>query len=274
MNREQFQRLIHQKGIELYRDMPWRLDTRPYYVLVSELMLQQTQVGRVIPKFEQFIAVFPDEFALARASLAEVLVVWQGLGYNRRAQFLWRAARMIVDEFCGRFPNSDADLLRLPGVGKNTAGAIAAYAYNRPSVFIETNVRTVYLHHLFADADAVTDADIMQELLATLDRTHPRKFYWALMDYGTYLKSQGIKAHVRSRHYRIQSPLEGSVRQVRGQIIKVLAKHGALQDEQLRSLVATDERYPAALAGLERDNIVSVQAGRVTIVEAPFIDKT
>ena len=274
MNREQFQRLIHQKGIELYRDMPWRLDTRPYYVLVSELMLQQTQVGRVIPKFEQFIAVFPDEFALARASLAEVLVVWQGLGYNRRAQFLWRAARMIVDEFCGRFPNSDADLLRLPGVGKNTAGAIAAYAYNRPSVFIETNVRTVYLHHLFADADAVTDADIMQELLATLDRTHPRKFYWALMDYGTYLKSQGIKAHVRSRHYRIQSPLEGSVRQVRGQIIKVLAKHGALQDEQLRNLVAADERYPAALAGLERDNIVSVQVGRVTIVEAPFIDKT
>lgn len=274
MNREQFQRLIHQKGIELYRDMPWRLDTRPYYVLVSELMLQQTQVGRVIPKFEQFIAVFPDEFALARASLAEVLVVWQGLGYNRRAQFLWRAVRMIVDEFCGRFPNSDADLLRLPGVGKNTAGAIAAYAYNRPSVFIETNVRTVYLHHLFADADAVTDADIMQELLATLDRTHPRKFYWALMDYGTYLKSQGIKAHVRSRHYRIQSPLEGSVRQVRGQIIKVLAKHGALRDEQLRNLVAADERYPAALAGLERDNIVSVQAGRVAIVEAPFIDKT
>ena len=114
----------------------------------------------------------------------------------------------------------------------------------------------------------------MQELLATLDRTHPRKFYWALMDYGTYLKSQGIKAHVRSRHYRIQSPLEGSLRQVRGQIIKVLANHGALQDEQLRSLVAADERYPAALAGLERDNIVSVQAGRVTIVEAPFIDKT
>ena len=143
--------MLAQRGEELYRTMPWREDTRPYYVLVSELMLQQTQVPRVVPKFEAFIAVFPDEKALAAATLADVLKLWQGLGYNRRAKFLHEAAKMIVQEFGGVFPKSEADIMRLPGVGKNTAGAIIAYAFNMPSIFVETNVRTVYIHHFFAD---------------------------------------------------------------------------------------------------------------------------
>ena len=143
----QFRELVWQKGRELYRDMPWREDTRPYFVLVSELMLQQTQVSRVIPKFKEFIKHFPDERALASASLGDVLKQWQGLGYNRRAKYLHEAARMIVDEFGGEFPKDQKDMQRLPGVGKNTAGAIAAYSFNQPSVFVETNIRTVFIHH-------------------------------------------------------------------------------------------------------------------------------
>ncbi len=158
MNGDEFSRLIRQQGEELYRDMPWRRDTRPYYVLVSELMLQQTQVDRVIPKFGALINEFPNEKLLAQASLADVLRMWQGLGYNRRAKFLHEAAKKIVE--VGSFPDDETGLVSLPGVGKNTAGAIRAYAYNQPAIFIETNVRAVYIHHFFGDKDLVDDKEI------------------------------------------------------------------------------------------------------------------
>ena len=273
MNREQFQWLIHQKGIELYRDMPWRRDTRPYYILVSELMLQQTQVSRVIPKFEQFIATFPDEKALAGSSLADVLVLWQGLGYNRRAKYLWEAARMIVDEYAGQFPQTTYELLKLPGVGRNTAGALLAYVYNQPSIFIETNIRTVYIHHFFAEQDTIGDSEITTRLTETLDQSNPRRFYWALMDYGAHLKSQGVKTNARSKHYKKQSKLEGSVRQVRGQILRALNQYGQLSDVTLRGSIAAGERYLRARNGLVRDGIVSVEKGMITIAKADTIDK-
>lgn len=228
-------------------------------------MLQQTQVSRVVPKFEQFIARFPDEAALANASLAEVLALWQGLGYNRRAKFLWQAAQMVVGEFGGQFPQTAEDLLKLPGVGKNTAGAILAYAYNQPSVFIETNVRTVYLYHLFADKESVTDAEIHAALEATLDREHPREWYWALMDYGTHLKAQGVKTNARSKHYKKQSKLEGSVRQVRGQIVKALTEHEIVAEATLRALVHADARFDLATEGLVNDGIIENNRGNIKI---------
>lgn len=252
--------MLAQKGEELYRTMPWREDTRPYYVLVSELMLQQTQVPRVVPKFEAFIAVFPDEKALAAATLADVLKLWQGLGYNRRAKFLHQAAQMIVEEFGGVFPESEADILRLPGVGKNTAGAIIAYAFNMPSIFVETNVRTVYIHHFFADNFAVDDKEIIELLEDTIDRKQPRQFYQNLMDYGSWLKAQGVRNISQSRHYKKQSPLKGSVREVRGQIIKALSA-GSMNSDALRSVIGADERFDAALAGLLHDKLVSDAAG-------------
>ena len=263
---EQFQELIWQQAKQLHRDMPWRRDTRPYYVLVSELMLQQTQVPRVVPKFEQFIGVFPSEAALAQASLAEVLKLWQGLGYNRRSKFLHEAARMIVSEYDGVFPSDEANLLRLPGVGKNTAGAIRAYAFNQPSIFVETNIRTVYIHHFFADNNAVTDKEIIHQLEATLDREHPREFYWALMDYGTFLKAQGVKTSSQSAHYKKQSKLEGSLRQMRGRIIAALSSQTEFSDEALRTAVAADARYEPALAGLVKDDLVSIEPGIIRLV--------
>lgn len=261
MDVREFQELIWQKGRELYRDMPWRQDTRPYYVLVSELMLQQTQVDRVVPKFNAFIDRFPDEKTLANASLAEVLKLWSGLGYNRRAKFLHEAAKKIIADFDGVFPEDEESLLSLPGVGKGTAGAIITYAFNRPVTFIETNVRTVYFHHFFADSEGVTDTQLAPLIEATLDREHPREFYWALMDYGSWLKRSGAGRIQQSKHYKKQPPLKGSVREVRGQIIKALATSD-IPEETLRRHVQADERFIPALAGLIADGLVG-RAGDV-----------
>lgn len=263
---EEFADFLYETAAPLWRDMPWRSDTRPYYVLVSELMLQQTQVARVVPKFEAFIARFPDEAVLAKASLADVLRMWQGLGYNRRAKFLHDAVKMIVEEFAGTFPHSEADILRLPGVGKNTAGAIRAYAYNQPSLYIETNVRTVYTHHFFNDDFAVDDKQIIELLEQTLDTENPRGFYQALMDYGSWLKAHGVRNNSQSKHYKKQTPLAGSVREVRGQIVRELGSHD-LTETQLREKVDGDERFNEALFGLVRDGLVQRSRGQLHLTK-------
>lgn len=256
MDTNSFQHFIRERGDALYRDMPWRQDTRPYYVLVSEIMLQQTQVSRALPKFEAFIARFPDEAVLAAAPLAEVLTLWQGLGYNRRAKYLHDAARQIVSQR-GVFPNSRDDLMKLPGVGVNTAGAIMAYSYNQPVLFIETNIRTVYLHHFFVKEEMVEDAKILEVLARTIDHDQPREFYWALMDYGAWLKAQGVRNGSQSRTYRKQSPLAGSVREVRGAILRALAQEGSFSEQALRDHLVADARFTTALAGVERDGLVA-----------------
>lgn len=263
MDTEEFQRLLRQQGEELYRDMSWRQDTRPYYVLVSELMLQQTQVDRVIPKFEAFIAAFPSEHELAAASLADVLRLWQGLGYNRRAKFLHEAAKKIVE--LGAFPNTESELMALPGVGKNTAGAILAYAYNQPTLYIETNVRAVYIHHFFSTSELVDDKDILGLLEQTIDRDDPRGFYWAIMDYGSWLKKQGVLPS-RSRHYKKQAPLKGSVREIRGQIIKALTGSDHTENS-LRLQTTVDERFEPALAGLLADGLVTRTRGKLHLTK-------
>ena len=255
MNFADFQNLLRRRGDELYRDMPWRHDTRAYYVLVSELMLQQTQVARVEPKFREFIARFPDEPTLARASLAEVMVLWQGLGYNRRAKFLHAAATMITHEFDGVMPDTDTELRRLPGVGENTSGAIRAYTFNQPAIFIETNIRTVYIHYFFNGVVSVSDQQIRELLSKTIDRDNPRRFYQNLMDYGTWLKSQGVKNIAKSRHYKKQSALKGSVRELRGEIVRELLG-GARRTKEFEVFFAPDPRYRTALEGLLRDGLI------------------
>lgn len=262
MQIEEFKEIIWQKAHELYREMPWRQNTDPYFVLVSELMLQQTQVDRVIPKFEQFINRFPTVNDLAQASLAEVLQLWSGLGYNRRAKFLHEAAKMIAQDFNSEFPTTQKELISLPGVGKNTAGALLAYAFNQPSIFIETNVRTVYFYHFHGDSVEVSDAELQELVEQTIDHEHPREWYWALMDYGSYLKRNGAGQLTKSKHYKKQSPLKGSVREVRGLIVKELAKHDAT-DVELRQRLEADERYEKALAGLVADGLVVMSGQRL-----------
>ena len=262
MNTTEFQELVWEKARELYRDMPWRRDTRPYYVLVSEIMLQQTQVDRVIPKFEAFIAAFPDIAALSAAPLSAVVTLWSGLGYNRRAKFLHEAASKVVADYDGVIPDTLEALMTLPGVGVNTAGAIMAYSFNQPVTFIETNVRTVYFYHFFEGDALVTDRELRAVVEATADTEHPREWYWALMDYGAYLKARGVGRIDKSHHYKKQSALKGSVREVRGQIVKELAR-GGREKGALQEAIAADERFPDALAGLMRDGLVAETGGQL-----------
>lgn len=235
--------------------MPWRDNTDPYYVLVSELMLQQTQVDRVIPKFQLFMSTFPTIRDLAKASLAEVLIVWSGLGYNRRAKFLHEAAKRVVAEFQGAIPRTYEELVSLPGVGPNTAGAILAYSFNQPVVFIETNIRTVYFHHFFNDQALVTDKELKELVARTVDKEHPRQWYWGLMDYGSYLKQQGVGRIDKSSHYKKQTPLKGSLREIRGRILKLLSTEDYHLDD-LRAKMPADERFDTSIKALIDEGFV------------------
>jgi len=239
------------------RAMPWRKHPEPYAVLVSELMLQQTQVSRVLPKFEAFMRRFPTLAALAAAPLGEVLQAWSGLGYNRRAKFLHQAAQQIVAAHHGEVPRATGELTALPGIGKNTAGAVLAYAFNQPVVFIETNIRSVYIHHFFSDEQDVEDRALVQLIEQTLDHEHPREWYWALMDYGTHLKQTRGNNIAQSRHYTKQSRFAGSRRQLRGQILKALV-NGPVEREVLDEALQ-DQRFSVVVAELEQEGFLEQQ---------------
>ena len=254
MNTDDFRELIHQKGRELYRPMPWRDQPTLYYVLVSELMLQQTQVARVLTKFGEFTTAFPDIESLAAAELTEVLRAWQGLGYNRRAQYLHHAAQAIA---AGAPVTTLDDLVALPGIGVNTAGAIMNYAYQVPTPFIETNIRTVYLNHFFANQTAVADRDILPIIEQTMDRAQPRQWFWALMDYGSELKAQGKGKLSASRHYAKQSQFTGSLRQMRGEILRRYVDGQSLAE--ITAELQDDPRFAAALDGLRRDGLIAAK---------------
>lgn len=250
-------------------DLAWRKNTDPYYIMVSEVMLQQTQVVRVREKFAAFIAAFPTVSSLARATLSEVLALWVGLGYNRRARFLLEMAKTIVDQYDGEFPKEKHLLQLLPGVGIYTASAVATFAYNQPHVFIETNIRTVYLHHFFSRAtDTVSDAALIPIIARTLDNKNPRAWYWALMDYGSYLKGIGNTTHRNSKTYKKQSTFKGSVREVRGAIIKTLVAKGAQSE---KSIILSTEfekaRVVLALDQLLKERVIQKQKSMYKIAD-------
>ena len=244
-------------------DLPWRKTHNPYEILVSEMMLQQTQVDRVIPKYEAFLKKYPTEQRLSKASLADVLKLWQGLGYNRRAKMLLVCAQMVVVDFKGAFPTSEQELLKLPGVGPYTAKAILAFAYNKPSVLIETNVRSVYLHHFFKDVSDVSDIDLLPYISRTCDTKNPREWYYALMDYGSYLKKEFGNPNSKSKHYAKQSTFKNSDRQIRGAIIRVLTEHTVSRAQLLTLLSAFEDiRVDAQIEKLKSEGMVVYQKGK------------
>jgi A/G-specific adenine glycosylase len=263
-----FQRAVWDYYRAYKRTMPWRTEPTPYYVLVSEMMLQQTQVARVQQKFASFIRHFPTVQDLASAPLGEVLEQWSGLGYNRRAKFLWQTAQKIMQHFGGEIPKSQEGLISLPGIGANTAGAILAYAYNEPVVFVETNIRTVYIHHFFGDhASVLSDTQLRHVIALTVPPENPREWYWALMDYGTHLKAT-IGGHLeRVKHYRPQSRFEGSRRQIRGQIVKLLLQHKRLGHDELSALIA-DERVKDICTELIQEGLIRQSAGQLLLTDS------
>jgi A/G-specific adenine glycosylase len=250
---------------DYYRDharpMPWRDQPTPYNVVISEVMLQQTQVARALQKYPSFMAAFPDFAALATAPTVAVLAAWQGMGYNRRALNLQRIAQTIVQEYVGQLPRDPAELVKLPGIGPGTAGAIAAFAFNEPVTFIETNIRRVFLHHFFADHTDVPDSDLLPLITKTLDRAQPRQWYYALMDYGTHLAITIPNPNRRSQHYTRQSRFEGSDRQIRGAIIRLLLEFPVLttQDVANRFPAEPPDRIMRIMDQLTKEGFLSQQ---------------
>lgn len=248
------------------RNLPWRKTRDPYHILVSEIMLQQTQVARVIEKYSVFIREFPTVESLARAPLRKILGAWQGLGYNRRALALKRLAERIVLEWQGKVPDKREMLMTLPGIGEATAGALCAFAFNEPVVFIETNIRSVFLHHFFKDKKGVSDEQLLLHVARTLDRRNPRRWYSALMDYGSFLKVQLPNPSRKSLHYRIQSPFKGSDRQIRGRIIKMLVSKNRIRESELAALLgAGGKKTGKILQSLSREGLIRRRGGYLEV---------
>lgn len=298
MNR--FRGIIYDHYHTSGRSFPWRETDDPYAILVSEIMLQQTQTDRVVPKYLAFLKAFPDFRTLAKAPLSEVLTHWQGLGYNRRGKALRDAAQMVVERFGGNLPDSYDDLLTFPGIGPYTAGAVCAFAFDQPVVFMDTNIRRVFIHFFFPDREGVRDSEIVPLLERTLDQKHPRVWYSALMDYGALLKGvesgrksggkgqkkdgkgkkEGGKGRKeggkvernpnrRSAHYTKQSPFEGSDRQIRGAILRELLGEGGsgMKENELAATIGKGdrgerERVRYILDQMEREGFVREEKGR------------
>ena len=263
--REEFLRELLDFARENKRDMPWRHvdadDTiDPYVVLVSEIMLQQTQVPRVLPKFQEFMEAFPSVERLAAATLPDVFAVWNGLGYNRRARYLLEAAQQLAGK---TFPKTLEQLTALKGIGHNTAAAILTYSFNQRQVFVETNIRTVLLHHFFAGkTEPVHDGELRTLLEGLLLDQSPREFYWAMMDYGTHLKKLGHTHGSKSKHHSKQSAFAGSVRQLRGELMR-RGLRAELVEVARREIA--DDRFDSVVAQLESEGLLEVKRGRLSL---------
>lgn len=250
-----------------YRDQgrvfAWRNNDDPYAIVVSEIMLQQTQTYRVEPKFEFFMVEFPTFAALAAAPLQQLLAAWQGLGYNRRALALQGIAQRVTNEFGGILPNDPEILVTFKGIGPATAASICAFAFNRPTIFIETNIRSVFIHSFFKDRDAVHDKELLPLIEATLDRENPREWYYALMDYGVFLKKEKGNPSRKSKHHSKQSRFEGSDRQLRGAIVRTVTRFGEISHEELFKAVKEldGDRFERILAALEKEGFLAKKKG-------------
>ncbi len=273
-------------------DLPWRKQCTPYRVIVSELMLQQTQVDRVIPFFKRWMKRFPDWRLLSEASSHDVLSVWKGLGYNSRALRLQKLAQIIQKNYKGNVSlknilafekrknwqqkNLKSELSaeniahifqKFPGIGPYTAGAILAFAFDIPYPCIETNIRRVYIHHFFSHATDILDKEILEMVSATLPTKNVREWYWALMDYGAYLGKNFSNVNRKSKHYTKQVAFTGSNREARSIILShVLKKKSSflLRDLQV-SILLENKRFEQALESLLKDNTLVVYRGRVRL---------
>lgn len=272
---KRFQKIIRDHYRGHGRDMPWRKTKDPYRIVVSEIMLQQTQVARVEKYYGPFIRRFPDFESLARADARDVLRAWAGLGYNRRALSLWRLAVAVSEKYNGRLPCHPDALRALPGIGKSTAGAIMAFVFNVPEPFIETNIRRVFIHFFFPNRKKVNDDEIMLVVEEMLDCDNPREWYWALMDYGAMLGSRAVKKEIRnpnaqSAHYKRQSKFSGSDRELRGKILRILLSRKKVSvDFCIKELKQPHKRFEKIVKGLVFDGFLSEKKGTLSLLKTP-----
>lgn len=255
------------------RDLPWRRTHNPYRIMVSEIMLQQTQVSRVLLKYKEFLHAFPNLNALAESKDANLLKIWSGLGYWRRARFLKEACKAIMKHHNGTFPKDIQSLLKLPGIGPYTAGAISCFAFGNTDAFIDTNIRRVYLHFFFQDQTNIPDSEILPFAQKAIKNQDPRQWHWALFDYGALvLKDKTINR--KSRHYTKQSKFDGSFRSYRAKLLRFLLeqKHQRLNTETatefLEDILRKDERDYSAqeiIESLQTDKLVKIEKNSISI---------
>lgn len=249
--------------------LPWRKKITPYHVWVSEIMLQQTQVDRVIPFFNNWIKQFPTVRSLASAPQLDILRAWKGLGYNSRALRMKKTAQIICEHYRGVFPKTYDELLQLPGIGPYTAGAVVAFAYNQAVTIIETNIRRVYLHYFFQDQTNIHDRELLQIIEQTVDPENSRRWYWALMDYGAHLGKIIPNPNKKSRHYTVQKKFKGSDREIRGKILSILLKKkkNSLEKitELLQALTKDPERVERVVGGLEQEGFLEIKNGNIAL---------
>jgi A/G-specific adenine glycosylase len=263
---EKFQELIYSYYKNNKRAFPFRRDITPYKVLVSEIMLQQTQTSRVSEKFTEFISAFPDFKTLMDAPLEKVLNKWQGLGYNKRAIALKSIAQKVTEQYGGKLPADIETLKSFPQIGYNTACSIITFAYNQPTSFIETNVRRVYIYFFFPGSQSVSDKQILPIIKKTLDDRKPREWYYALMDYGVMLKKTHPELNKRSTHYRKQSQFKGSTRELRGKILRHLLNNPEILISNLsKRLKINSESIHKILTQLEKEGFVKIEDNKVAI---------
>jgi A/G-specific adenine glycosylase len=257
-------------------NLPWRTKINPYRIWISEVMLQQTQVDRVVNFFNTWMKSFPTIAKLAQASQVELLKHWKGLGYNSRAIRLKQTAQIIVNNNKGIFPSDYQQLQKLPGIGPYTAGAILAFAYNQPITIIETNIRRVFIHHFFSDRNDVGDDEILQLVEKTIDIKNPKEWYWALMDYGSFLgrtlniKGKKYNPNVQSKHYTKQSKFAGSDRQIRGKILEIILQNNGTVSEQklfneIKILSTDKKRLQAVVSQMAKEGFLQIKGKKLLL---------
>ncbi|MFW9798287.1 MAG: Fe-S cluster assembly protein HesB [Candidatus Thorarchaeota archaeon] len=260
-----FQNMIMGWWTDNARDLPWRLDPSPYNVLVSEIMLQQTQVSRVVPKFIEFKKEFPTVESLADAKTKHLLKIWSGLGYNRRAIWLKEAARQIVQR--GGFPQSAEELRKLKGVGPYTSRSILIFAFNKDLAAVDTNIRRVLIASGFAD-ETMSDMQVQQVADRVLLKGRSSDWHNALMDYGSQVLTSGSTGISPKSS---QSCYEGSTRQVRGEIVKILTSSDTMEFRELKLRLdceLNDSELSSIIDDLVADGLVQMTAtGTYRIVE-------
>jgi A/G-specific adenine glycosylase len=263
-----FQNIIYDYYERNRREFPFRKNLNPYRVLVSEIMLQQTQTSRVSEKYIEFLNKFPDFQALSESSLDDVLKIWQGLGYNRRAIALKKISEIVMKEHRGKLPDSVDILKSFPQIGHNTASSILAFAFNQPSIFIETNIRRIYIYFFFPGKDGIKDTQILPFVEQTMDRRDPREWYYALMDYGVMLKKAHPELNKRSAHYKKQKSFKGSNRQIRGKILKLLIKDKVLLKSEICSKLKLEaNKLDKILNQLMKEGFIKKEKKGITLVK-------
>ncbi len=245
------------------RKLPFRKTTDPYKITVAEIMLQQTQVDRVLPKYVDWVKKWPNWQTLSEATNRELLIMWSGLGYNRRALYLGEMSRTIVEQHRGLLPDNPETLRALPGIGPYTSRAILIFAFNRPLVTIDTNIRRVLITELGLP-HSISATALERVALQILPVRRARDWHNALMDYGAMVltsRKSGVRPLSR------QSKFEGSLRQIRGEIVRQLTtKKRVSLASVAKKLGRPMEDVRKAAKGLANDRLICVNGDSVEMM--------